>query len=193
VVQAAASKSGRTKPVPVIFDRSHLAQYTLDSPELEREIVGLFVAQLPAILDRLQNGASREDWRIAAHTLKGSALAIGAWRRRADERTANSDADATIHSRPHRTAVVKTSRELMEILGKLEVDLRRAAQEEGWNVHWEEHQQAVDTAVAAMEQGRFGRAVRDYARTIDLLMSDLPKRRAAASAVANSGSSGADR
>ena len=44
MVQAAASKSGRTKPVPVIFDRSHLAQYTLDSPELEREIVGLFVA-----------------------------------------------------------------------------------------------------------------------------------------------------
>jgi len=78
VAQAAASKSGRTKSVPVIFDRSHLAQYTLDSPELEREIVGLFVAQLPAILDRLQNGDSREDWRIAAHTLKGSALAIGA-------------------------------------------------------------------------------------------------------------------
>jgi HPt (histidine-containing phosphotransfer) domain-containing protein len=78
VVQAAASKSGRAKSVPVIFDRSHLAQYTLDSPELEREIVGLFVAQLPAILDRLQNGDSREDWRVATHTLKGSALAIGA-------------------------------------------------------------------------------------------------------------------
>ncbi len=78
MVQAAASKSGRTKSVPVIFDRSHLAQYTLDSPELEREIVGLFVAQLPAILNRLQNGDSREDWRVATHTLKGSALAIGA-------------------------------------------------------------------------------------------------------------------
>ncbi|MBZ0259698.1 MAG: Hpt domain-containing protein [Hyphomicrobiales bacterium] len=78
MVQAAASKSGRTKSVPVTFDRSHLAQYTLDSPELEREIVGLFVAQLPAILDRLQNGDSREDWRVATHTLKGSALAIGA-------------------------------------------------------------------------------------------------------------------
>ena len=78
MVQAAASKSGRTKSVPVIFDRSHLAQYTLDSPELEREIIGLFVAQLPAILDRLHNGDSREDWRVATHTLKGSALAIGA-------------------------------------------------------------------------------------------------------------------
>jgi HPt (histidine-containing phosphotransfer) domain-containing protein len=80
VAQVAASKSGRTKTVPVTFDRSRLAQYTMDSPDLEREIVGLFVAQLPAILDRLQNVGSREDWRIATHTLKGSALAIGACR-----------------------------------------------------------------------------------------------------------------
>jgi HPt (histidine-containing phosphotransfer) domain-containing protein len=78
VAQVTARKLGRTKTVPVIFDRSHLAQYTMDSPDLEREIVGLFVAQLPAILDRLQNGESRDDWRIATHTLKGSALAIGA-------------------------------------------------------------------------------------------------------------------
>ena len=78
MAQVAASKSGRTKTVPVIFDRSHLSRYTMGSPDLEREIVGLFVAQLPAILDRLQNVDSREDWRIATHTLKGSALAIGA-------------------------------------------------------------------------------------------------------------------
>ena len=78
MVQVTTRKLGRTKTVPVIFDRSHLAQYTMDSPDLEREIVGLFVAQLPAILDRLQNGESRDDWRIATHTLKGSALAIGA-------------------------------------------------------------------------------------------------------------------
>jgi HPt (histidine-containing phosphotransfer) domain-containing protein len=77
-VAQAASKSKRAKTDLVTFDRSHLAQYTMDSPELEREIVGLFVAQLPAILDRLQNGDQRADWRIATHTLKGSALAIGA-------------------------------------------------------------------------------------------------------------------
>jgi HPt (histidine-containing phosphotransfer) domain-containing protein len=78
VAQVAVRKLVRTKTVPVVFDRSHLAQYTMDSPDLEREIVGLFVAQLPAILDRLQNLSSRDDWRIATHTLKGSALAIGA-------------------------------------------------------------------------------------------------------------------
>ena len=78
VAQAAESKSKRTTVSQVVFDRAHLAQYTMDSPELEREIVGLFVAQLPAILERLLNVSSRADWRIATHTLKGSALAIGA-------------------------------------------------------------------------------------------------------------------
>jgi HPt (histidine-containing phosphotransfer) domain-containing protein len=80
VAQVAASKSGRKKMAPVIFDRAHLAQYTMDSPELEREIIGLFVDQLPAILERLQNVSSSADWRIATHTLKGSALAVGAYK-----------------------------------------------------------------------------------------------------------------
>ena len=80
VAQSAAKKSGRTGASQVIFDRTHLAQYTTDSPDLEREIVGLFMAQLPAILERLLNVSSRADWRMATHTLKGSALAVGACR-----------------------------------------------------------------------------------------------------------------
>ncbi len=78
MAQVAISKSGRNKTSAVIFDRAFLAQYTMDSPDLEREIIGLFLAQLPAILDRLRNGGSNADWRIATHTLKGSALAVGA-------------------------------------------------------------------------------------------------------------------
>ena len=78
MAQARANKSEQAKAAQVVFDRAHLAQYTMESPELEREIVGLFVAQLPVILDQLLNAHSRDDWRIATHTLKGSALAIGA-------------------------------------------------------------------------------------------------------------------
>ena len=75
-----ATATGPRKPktaVPV-FDREHLARYTLDSPALEREIVGLFVAQLPSILDHLFAAKSCEEWRFATHTLKGSAEAVGA-------------------------------------------------------------------------------------------------------------------
>jgi HPt (histidine-containing phosphotransfer) domain-containing protein len=73
-----ALKNTKDNGSAVVFDRAHLAHYTLDSPDLEREIVGLFVAQLPLILDSLFKAQSSEDWRFAIHTLKGSAQAIGA-------------------------------------------------------------------------------------------------------------------
>lgn len=52
----------------------------MDSEELEREIVGLFLTQLPSIVDLLRGAADEAEWRFASHTLKGSALAMGAAR-----------------------------------------------------------------------------------------------------------------
>jgi HPt (histidine-containing phosphotransfer) domain-containing protein len=78
VARASIRKLEPAKVSRVVFDRSHLTQYTTESSALEREIIGLFTAQLPGILDQLLNGNSGADWRIATHTLKGSALAIGA-------------------------------------------------------------------------------------------------------------------
>jgi HPt (histidine-containing phosphotransfer) domain-containing protein len=66
------------KTAPPVFDRLHLARYTMDSPDLERELVGLFLAQLPSILESLFTATSRDEWRFATHMLKGSAQAIGA-------------------------------------------------------------------------------------------------------------------
>lgn len=63
---------------PVDFE--HLARYTLDEPELEREVLGLFCSQSVLLLDQLRAAKSDEDWKQAAHSLKGSARAIGAWR-----------------------------------------------------------------------------------------------------------------
>lgn len=61
-------------------DRAHLARFTLDNEALEREVLELFAAQAPLYLKRLSQAATRKDWREAAHTIKGSASAIGAWR-----------------------------------------------------------------------------------------------------------------
>ncbi len=63
-----------------ILDREHLSRYTLDSEDLEKEIVGLFLMQLPSIVELLKKAADEADWRMATHTLKGSALAMGAAR-----------------------------------------------------------------------------------------------------------------
>jgi HPt (histidine-containing phosphotransfer) domain-containing protein len=61
-----------------IFDRPHLARYTMDNPELEKEIIGLFLQQLPSIITMLAEAESAAAWKMAAHTLKGSAAAVGA-------------------------------------------------------------------------------------------------------------------
>lgn len=65
---------------PEIFDRVHLARYTLDSLDLEREIVGLFLTQLPETLAMIDQAASPQDWKLATHSLKGAAAAVGARR-----------------------------------------------------------------------------------------------------------------
>jgi HPt (histidine-containing phosphotransfer) domain-containing protein len=63
--------------VPV--DRAHLRRYTLGDEELEREVLGLFLAQVPLTMESLHYAESDRGWQVAAHTLKGSARAVGAW------------------------------------------------------------------------------------------------------------------
>lgn len=66
--------------LPPIFERAHLQQYIDQNPQLEREIIDLFLFQLPDILSQLHNCSDARDWRLWTHTLKGSAMAVGARR-----------------------------------------------------------------------------------------------------------------
>lgn len=60
-------------------DLAHLRRYTMGDRALEAEILGLFADQLPITIGALKNAPSAKEWGIAAHTLKGSARAVGAW------------------------------------------------------------------------------------------------------------------
>lgn len=71
-----SSKSGRTDPI----DRDHLARFTFGSLPLELEVLALFAEQAPETLSMLATATPGKPWRDAAHTLKGSARAVGAWR-----------------------------------------------------------------------------------------------------------------
>lgn len=62
------------------IDRAYLARYTLGNLALEIEVLNLFAGQAPITLAELANAASEKAWRDAAHTLKGSARAVGAWK-----------------------------------------------------------------------------------------------------------------
>lgn len=74
----ARQKNGTGSPDPAIFDRAHLHQYTAGDGALEGELIGLFLGQFAPIRAQLDAAASADDWKFAAHTLKGSARSIGA-------------------------------------------------------------------------------------------------------------------
>lgn len=61
------------------IDLKHLRRYTLGDVELEREVMQLFFAQVPKTIAGLADALNDHEWRIAAHTIKGSARAVGAW------------------------------------------------------------------------------------------------------------------
>ena len=68
----AASASG-----PI--DRGHLSRMTLGERSLEREVLQLFDRQAALLLARMRSAAPG-GVVIIAHTMKGSARGIGAWR-----------------------------------------------------------------------------------------------------------------
>ncbi|MDX5361362.1 MAG: Hpt domain-containing protein [Alphaproteobacteria bacterium] len=61
-----------------VIDEAHLMHYTLGDQALACEILELFVAQVDIYLDQLGNAGDDLAWHEAAHSLKGSARAIGA-------------------------------------------------------------------------------------------------------------------
>jgi HPt (histidine-containing phosphotransfer) domain-containing protein len=83
---SAAAKARRPKPAGAAtrtepaLDLAHLRRFTLGDQALEQEILGLFIGQAPTTLAALTEAWTDRDWKIAAHTLKGSARAVGAWR-----------------------------------------------------------------------------------------------------------------
>jgi HPt (histidine-containing phosphotransfer) domain-containing protein len=77
-ISVESSKVKRATVLQPVFDRQHLAYYVMENLDLEREIVTLFLTQLPSILEHLRQAKTPEEWRFATHTLKGSAQAIGA-------------------------------------------------------------------------------------------------------------------
>jgi len=92
-------------PASAVLDRAHLARMTFNDPGLEREILQLFDRQAELLLNRM--GRS-EPPAIAslAHTLKGSAVGIGA------DRVARAAAATE-------AAACSTPRECMEAMDQL--------------------------------------------------------------------------
>lgn len=64
-----------------LLDLAQLRRYTLDDMSLQREILELFRDQIEASVATLRNSCGdQRAWEMAAHTLKGTSRAVGAFR-----------------------------------------------------------------------------------------------------------------
>jgi HPt (histidine-containing phosphotransfer) domain-containing protein len=73
-------------PVDEPIDLTHLARMTLGDVSLEHEVLRLFERQATMLIARMQ-GARASLVAASAHTIKGSARGIGAWRIARDAET----------------------------------------------------------------------------------------------------------
>lgn len=76
--QVPTTPKAPTKPKKTL-DFNHLCKYTLGDIALEREVLTLFIDQVPLTIGELKKAANQKAWYAAAHTLKGSARAVGAF------------------------------------------------------------------------------------------------------------------
>jgi HPt (histidine-containing phosphotransfer) domain-containing protein len=63
----------------VVIDIEHLSRVTLGELSLQREVLALFDRQADMLLPRIRGGAPPMA-AVSAHTLKGSAVGIGAFK-----------------------------------------------------------------------------------------------------------------
>lgn len=62
-----------------MIDFAHLEKYVSGDDALREEILGIFSEQVRLLLDQFDVFQPDEDWKNAAHTLKGASRGVGAW------------------------------------------------------------------------------------------------------------------
>jgi HPt (histidine-containing phosphotransfer) domain-containing protein len=84
-----------------VIDLGYLQRVTLGDSALQNEVLGLFREQIASSVSALRKSIADDDcasWRMAAHTLKGSARAVGAFRLAQEAERAERD-NETLNSR----------------------------------------------------------------------------------------------
>ncbi|TXT29144.1 MAG: protein phosphatase [Planctomycetota bacterium] len=95
------------------------------------------------------------------------------WRRHARSRVGEplEKSESTVLSRAHRTASAKLTPEFFVALAKCESDMQHIAAAEQWPLDSAAHQSASAAAKAALDNKQRPEALREFAKSIDLLMT----------------------
>jgi HPt (histidine-containing phosphotransfer) domain-containing protein len=69
----------QAEPAPgAVFDEMHFVRQTFGDPALQKEIAGLFLAQVNDAKQAFATPMTNAAWRFLTHTLKGAAASVGA-------------------------------------------------------------------------------------------------------------------
>lgn len=71
-------RTRREQTLNSLIDRAHLERYTMGDEALMRELLAMFCDRLEEMLGGLRAARTADEWHFAAHSLKGSARAVGA-------------------------------------------------------------------------------------------------------------------
>ena len=133
-------------------------------------LIGLYFFELD-VQRRLQGGAI-----LAMAALSG--IGFWAWHRsKTATKFVDHDPRSTIAWRPYRSSPAIITDEFIEHLKRLESDLNHAALEDRWPVDWNKYDDSFRQAGDAVEKRRFARALVEYGRMFDLLMSAIQYQR----------------
>ncbi len=105
-------------------DLAHLRAMTLGDPALEREVLGLFASQARGLMTRLS--AHPDDAAALAHTVKGSARAIGAFA--VADAAAVLETELRANRRIDAAALTRLDREVGRVLRAITAMLERRGQ-----------------------------------------------------------------
>lgn len=132
----------------------------------------------------LQEAARNRGIALAGLSLIAFVAILILWRRHARSRAANAPTPSvsTILSRAYRTASAKLTPEFLSTLAKSESDLKQLATTEQWPVDAAAQTAASAAAKEAFDKKQWATALKELAKSIDLLMTAWQQHRKAAAA-----------
>ena len=87
------------------------------------------------------------------------------------------DPQSTVAWRPYRTASARVTEEFIQRIARMEVELQRAAADEGWPIEWTQYEEAIRLANEAVQRRKYAKALNEYGHVFDLLMVGVHSQR----------------
>ncbi len=139
---------------------------------------------LGVVYAMLQEAERERGVALAVLSLMAFVVALVFWRKQARSRMGDLSAkvESTVMSKAYRTASAKLTPDVIAALAKCQSDMQQSATSEKWPVDTAACDTAGAAAKAALDSKQLPEALKEFAKSIDLLMTGWQQHRKAAAA-----------